>query len=76
MLWTLMSRAAGSAQVPASLARLCSALAQDFERRAGVDVDAVLTDAAALGLGLEEARALLAGHLLTGYIARSTWPRS
>jgi hypothetical protein len=68
-LWTLLTRVYVSAQLPLSLARFCSAVAQEFERRAGVNVDAVLTDATSSGVGVEEVRAFVTEHLLTDYIS-------
>lgn len=68
MFWMLLSRLSGSEQLPESLRVLCSALAQDFERRAGVTTDALLTDAVASKVGAKEASTFVAGHPLTGYI--------
>lgn len=63
----LLAKAGACISLPKYARTLCLAIRQEFPRRTGVSLDALLTKARSTEFGYVDARAALKGHILTRY---------
>ncbi|WFU40784.1 hypothetical protein QA640_42650 [Bradyrhizobium sp. CB82] len=63
----LLAKASACTSLPKYARTLCLAIRQEFPRRTGVSLDALITKARSTELGYADARSAVEGHILTRY---------